>query len=264
LIYHSGTNKAKLVSPTVKDSFITDPDKAVSEFTTIVSLIEGILMKTNEASNVDAIKSICGYLPISSSSSKQMFTSEQLKEIDSCSSIREIFRQLRFHLRWDDHLILIAILDRLESEECEELLGKFKSKIDCQMKLEQIYKQFIEQRQEIPTGFLNMVAIVNKKYSRITKEEYDQLKCFISKHCGVEPYVLSPFVKMSSSSVLLEWIIPPTAVTHMVEMANKSKEFFIESSFLFIQISSTVILDNRQDEVTICSTLDNNAKLKVL
>jgi len=201
-------------------------------------------MKSNEAHNLDAIKSICGYLPISSDSSKLMFSAEQLKEIDACSSIREIFRQLRFHLRWDDHLILTAILDRLDSEECEELLGKYESKIDCQMKLEQIYKEFTEQKQELPVGFTNMVVIVNKKYSRITKEEYDQLKCFISEHCGVEPYVLSPFVNMSPSSLLLEWMIPATAAVHMVEMANKNKQLFIENSFIFFQISSIIILNN--------------------
>ena len=237
--------------PTRTSSFITNPSKAVSEFTTIVSLIEDVLMKNNEAHDLDAIKSICGYLPISSSSSKLMFSAEQLKEIDACSSIREIFRQLRFHLRWDDHLILTAILDRLDSEECEELLGKYESKIDGQMKLEQIYKEFREQQQEMPMGFTNMVAIVNKKYSRITKEEYDQLKCFISEHCKVEPYVLSPFIAMSPSSLLLEWMIPPTAVAHMVEMANKNKQFFTENSFTFFQISSIIILssNDRHDVV---------------
>ena len=204
-------------------------------------------MKTNEASNVDAIKSICGYLPISSSSSKPMFTAEQLKEIDACNSVREIFRQLRFHLRWDDHFILKAILDRLDSEECEEILEKYKSKIDSQMKLEQICKQFTEQQQEAPKGFSKMVAIVKKKYSHITKEEYDQLKAFISEQCGVESYVLSPLVKMSPSSLLLEWMIPPTAVTHMVEMAKKNKSLFIETSFIFFEIDNIIVLDVRNE-----------------
>ena len=204
-------------------------------------------MKTNEESNVDAIKSICGYLPISSSSSKLMFTNEQLKEIDACSSIREILRQLRFHLRWDDHLILKAILDRLDSKECEEILEKYKSKIDSQMKLEQICKQFTEQQQEAPKGFSKMVAIVKKKYSHITKEEYDQLKAFISEQCGVESYVLSPLVKMSPSSLLLEWMIPPTAVTHMVEMAKKNKSLFIETSFIFFEIDNIIVLDVRNE-----------------
>ena len=92
------------------------------------------MTKSDEVENLIAIKGICAFLPISYNSNKPMFTGEQLKEIDACSSIREMFRQLCFHLRWDDHLILVAILDRLDYEECEELLGKFQSKIDSQMK----------------------------------------------------------------------------------------------------------------------------------
>ena len=87
-----------------------------------------------------------------------------------------------------------------------------------------------------------MVAIVKKKYSCITKEEYDQLKCFISEHCGVEPYVLSPFV-----SVLLEWMIPPTAVTHMVETASKNMSLFSKTSLIFIQIDNITVLDIREN-----------------
>ena len=238
--------KAKTAS-----NFISHPGQARTEFATVVSHIEKIL-QVNEKQYLDAIKSICAYLPISSSS-EDLFTADQLKKIDACGSIREIFRQLRFHLRWDDHLILTAILDRLESEECEELLGKYESKIDYQMKLEQIYKEFTEQQEEVPTGFSKMVAIVKKKFSRITKEEYDQLKSFIAEHCGVEPYVLSPFVKMSSSSVLLEWMIPPTAVSHMVEMASKNKSLFIKTSLIFIQIDDITVLDIREDvAVSLC------------
>ena len=228
-----------------KLSLISDPSHAKTEFAIVVGRIERIL-QSNESHNLDIIKSICGYLPISKGSDK-MFSAEQLEEIDACRSIRESFRQLRYYWRWDDHLILTAILTSLESEECVELLGKYESKIDCQMKLEQIYKEYTEQKQEIPTGFSKMVAIVSKNYSTITKEEYDHLKYFISEHCGVEPYVLSPFVKMSSSSVLLEWMIPPTAVTHMVEMANNNKSLFIQSSFTFFQIGNITVLDIRNE-----------------
>ena len=236
-----------------KTALIVNPSKAVIEFAITVSRIEEILMTSNEAENLNAIKSICGYLPISNNSpGKLMFTAEQLEEIDACSKIREIFRKLRFHLRWDDHLILTAIIGRLDSEECEELLGKFESKIDCQMKLEQIFEECKKQKQEIPKGFNKMVAIVNKKYSRITKEEYDQLKCFITEYCGVEPYVLSPFLNMSPSSLLLEWLVPSTAVTHMVETGTNNKHIFIKQSFVFLQISTTVILDIKNEVWYIC------------
>ena len=231
-----------------KSILISNPSKASYEFATTVSRIEGILMKGNEVENLNAIKSVCGYLRISNNNSeKLMFTTEQLKEIDACSNVREIFRQFRFHLRWDDHHILTAILDRLDSEECEELLAKFQSKIDCQMKLEQIFEECKNLKQDLPEGFDKMVAIVIKKYSRITKEEYDQLKCFITDHCKVESYVLSPFLNMSSSSLLLEWLVPSTAITHMVETANKHKHVFIKESFVFLQIATTVILDIKSE-----------------
>ena len=170
-----------------------------------------------------------------------MFTAEQLKEIDACNKIRDIFRKISFYLRWDDHLILSAIIRRLGSEECEEILSKFESKIDCQMKLEQIFEECKRQNQEVPKGFNKMAAIVNNKYSWITKEEYDQLKCFTAEYCGVESYVLSPFLNMSPSSLLLEWLVPSTAITHTVETATKHKHIFIKESFVFLQIATIVI-----------------------
>ena len=227
--------------------FFDHPSKAISEFASTVSRIEEILMKSNEPENLKAIKSVCGYLRLSDNTDKLMFTTEQLREIDACSNVQEIFRQLRDHLRWDDYLILTAILDRLDSKECEELLGKFESKIDCQMKLEQIFEECKKQKQEVPKGFAKMVATVNKKYSRITLEEYHQLKCFIAEHCGVEPYVLSPFLNVSPSSLLLEWFIPSTAITHMVETATKNKQMFIKESFFFLKIANTVVLDIKNE-----------------
>ena len=209
------------------------------------------MTNSDELENLKAIKSICRYLPISVNSDKLMFTDEQLEEIDACNKIRDIFGQLRYHLRWDDHLILAAILNRLDSEECEELLGKFQSKIDSQMKLKQIFEECKNQKKEVPKGYDKMVAIVNKKYSRITKEEYDQLKCFIAEHCGVESYVLSPFLSMSPSSLLLEWLVPSAAITHMVETATKNEHIFIRESFIFMRIANTVVLDIK-NEVRMC------------
>jgi len=225
-------------------NLISNPQKAISEFASIVSRIEEIL-KTDEVNNLKAIKSVCGFVPISTNQDIPMFSEEQLKEIQTCDGIRDIFIKLRTHWRWDDHLLLTAILDRLELEDCEELLGRYQSKIYCQMRLEEIFIECKKQQRKVPKGFPNMIAIVNNRYSRITKEEYDQLKNFIAEHCGVEAYVLSPFLNMSPSSLLLEWFIPSTAITRMVEMATRSKSVFIEQSFIFLQIADSVIFDQR-------------------
>ena len=192
-----------------------------------------------------AIKSVCGYIAISTDPSIPMFSEEELDKIQACGGIQNIFIKLRTHWRWDDYHLLTAILDRLDSEACEELLAKYQSKIDCQMKLVEIYNECKEQQQEIPAGFKKMVTIVNKKYSRIAKEEYDELKYFIAEHCGVEPYALSSFLNMLESSLLLEWFIPNTAIAHMVEAASKNKRAFIERSFTFLQIADVVVFDQR-------------------
>jgi len=225
-------------------NLISNPTKAISEFASVISRIEAIL-KNDEVQNLEAIKSVCGFVPISTNPDIPMFSEEQLKEIQACEGIRDIFLKLRTHWRWDDHLLLTAILDRLDLEDCEELLGRYQSKIDCQMRLEEISIECKQQQQNIPKGFSKMVAIVIKKYSRITKEEYDQLKHFIAEHCGVEAYALSPFLNMSPSSLLLEWFIPSTAIAHMVEVATKNKTIFIEQSFTFLQIAEAVIFDQR-------------------
>ena len=262
VFFHSvviGTNHThhEPVDSSKKTMLISNPSKATSEFACTVTYIENILMTKNMVENLNGIKNICCSLPISDSSDKPMFTIEQQKKINACSTVQDVFSKLQYHLRWDDHLILAAILDRLNSEECEELLAKFQSKIDCQMKLEQIFEECKKQMLEVPKGYDKIVAIVNKEYSQITKEEYDQLKYFIAKCCGIKSYVLSPFLNMSQSSLLLEWSVPSTAITHMVETATKNKDIFIKKSFVFLQITTTVILNNRNQVSDVLSLLQS-------
>ena len=49
-------------------TLIVNPNKAIIEFAITVSRIEEILMTSNELENLNAIKSVCGYLPISNNS----------------------------------------------------------------------------------------------------------------------------------------------------------------------------------------------------
>jgi len=93
-----------------------------------------------------------------------------------------------------------------------------------------------------------MVAIVTRKiFSRITKEEYDELKKFISSHLGVKPYVIPPFYEAATHSLILEFFVPVTAILHMVETATKHKDEFVKKSFVYLRISLNVIFDLRQN-----------------
>ena len=95
-----------------------------------------------------------------------------------------------------------------------------------------------------------MVAITSRLFYDITKKGYSELKSFISQHCGVEAHAISPFIKASSSSLILEWYIFGDATAYMIEKATVSKRLFIDHGFVYLKITASVILDER-DTVSI-------------
>ena len=206
----------------------------------------------NEADNLELLKSICSSLTIKDNSNILLFSDDQLKTIITCASIKLLFLlELRRCWRWDDFSVLSVLVASLRSNRCKELLAQYKEKIDVNVKLKDIYKQCISDY-DFPAGYHKMVAITNKFFIDITKEEYDELKCFISQHCEVEPHAISPFIKALSSSLILEWYIPGAAAAYMIEMATVNKQLFINHGFVYLKITTSVILDERcRDTVSI-------------
>jgi len=75
-----------------------------------------------------------------------------------------------------------------------------------------------------------MIAIVDKIFSSITKEEYNELKQFIPQHCGAEPHMMYPFSKVSPSSlIVIEWFIPVCAVSYMIKSAESNAQKFTKN-----------------------------------
>ena len=102
------------------------------------------------------------------------------------------------------------------------------------MKLQDIYEHCQKENLCIPMGYHKLVAVVeNKIFSRITKEEYDELKEFIAKHCGVNDHAIPPLYKATESSLRLEWFIPSTVVSHMIEAITRNSSTFIMNSFVY-------------------------------
>lgn len=200
---------------------------------------------------------MCSYLTIQDDSSVLLFTEDQLKEIEACNSIRIMFiKILRGCWRWDDFSLLKILIQSLEtSDRCEEMLTQYEQKLSSQMKLQEIYNYCMSEKQEIPKGYDKMVAIVNNKvFYRITKKEYDELKQFVGQYCGVKSFVIPPFCKAAVSSLLLEFIIPKTAVSYMVKTATANIIEFIKRNFVYLKISSKVVLDTR-NHVSYCTML---------
>ena len=223
------------------------PDKASTEFSILMNSIIKELKK-DEDDNLETIKNICSFLTIKDDPDTLLFSEEQQKAIDGCSQIGVLFRKhLRGYWRWDDFSLLKAIVQYLDSETCTEMLCQYELKFYCKMKLKDIHEQLKKKNLDIPIGYHTMIAVVeNKIFSKITKEEYDELKSFIAKYCGVNDYAIFPLYSAEESSLRLVWFIPSTAVSHMVETATRNSFMFIISAFVYLRISSKVILDRRQ------------------
>ena len=232
------------------DSEVTNTDTIIKaeeasvEFGVLLSKILEVLTK-NKKKNLELLKSICSTLTVKNDSKISTFSKEQLKEIMACTDIRSLFLiELRNYWRWDDFSVLSVVVSSLNSKKCETLLDQYKGKIDAKIKLSEIYQQ-CEKEKDFPKGLHKMVAIISKLFYDITKKEYSELKRFISQHCGVEAHAISPFVKALSSSLILEWYIPGAAAAYMIEMATGNKNLFIIHGFVYLKITTSVILDER-------------------
>ena len=147
--------------------------------------------------------------------------------------------------------MLKAIVQAVGSPDSEALLKQYEQKLDGRMKLQEIFDYCKQGICSLPEGYEEMVAIINsKQFHSITKEEYDKIKQFTSKHCGVKPYVPHPFKKVSHSSLLIVWPIPSAAVSYMVEVATGNINIFIKEAYVYLKISSTVIINQSSCDVS--------------
>lgn len=230
-------------------SMIFTPEQASSEFGILLANIIKELSK-NETENLELIKVVCSYLTVKGDPAALLFNEEQQEAIDACSNIRTIFKKnLRHCLRWDDHSLLTQIAQSLDSaDHCVELIEQYEKKIYSKMRLQEIHNSCKKENKDLPEGYHKMVTIVTKKsFFRITLDEYKELKEFILQHCKVEPYVISPFIEVGTGSLLLVWLVPSTAVSHMVNMATANANVFIAQNFVYLKISSSVIFDKRDN-----------------
>ena len=229
------------------------PEQASSEFGFLLAKIIKELSKINEAENLESFKIVCLCLAVKGDPSTLLFSKEQREAIDACNKIGTLLtKHLCYCWRWDDVSFLKRILQSLDrddlSDHCMQMISQYEMKIYSEIKLKEIYEFCKQEIKALPEGYQKMVTIVkNKSFFRITLEEYKQLKEFISQHCDVEPYVISPFTEASVGSLLLEWFIPLAAVPHMIKMATMNADIFIAHAFVFLKISSTVIFDQRDN-----------------
>lgn len=223
-------------------------EEASAEFgLLLIEILEEL--KHNESANLYKLQIISSTLTIKDKTGDKMFSDSELEDIQSCKSIETLLiNKLRHCYRWDDHHLLIVLMKSLKAKNCLKLLHFFEIKYYSQIKLHEIQAQLPPEGSKISEGYEKMIAIVDKIFSEITMEEYDELKQFIADHCGVEPYVVSPFLKAHSFfSVAIEWSIPAKAISYMTDAAKINAQKFCEEKFMYLKISTTVIFDYRDN-----------------
>ena len=222
------------------------PDEASFEFGILLDEIVEELEK-DKIKNLRKLQAIFAALTVHKNSRVRVFNDKQLEEMRACDSIRTLLiYKLRHCYRWDDFAMLTKLISSVKAKECLSMLKKFEVKINSEFKLQQIYEQCKQKALEFPTEYHKFVAIINDKiFSEITEKDYDALKHFVSEQCGVEDYVISPITKIAISSLILEWYIPATAIAHMIKIALSNKINFTKNCFVYLKISSTLILDHR-------------------
>ena len=222
------------------------PDEASVEFGILLDEIVQELEK-DESNNLRKLKTVSSTLTIQKASKVHVFTDTQLKEIQACNSVHTMLvYNLRHCYRWDDFSMLTILLSLMKSKACLNLLKKFEVKVNSKMKLKQIYEYCKQKSAGFSEEYHKIIAIVDDKiFSEITHKDYEVLKHFVSEQCGVEDYVISPVATIAISSLILEWYIPVTATAHMIKIALNNKGNFTKNCFVYLKISSTLILDYR-------------------
>ena len=248
-----------VVSETTEDAHsgslvhFSTPHEASVEFGILLDEIVEELEKNNVI-NLRRLKTVSATLTIQKASKDLAFTDEQLEVIQACNSIYTLLvNKLRRFYRWYDFSMLTTLMSSIKSEKCLSLLKQFEVKVKNKMTFQQICMHCQQESVEFPAEYHKIVAIVNDKlFPKITQKECDMLKHFVCEHCGVGYHVTSPVTRIApASSLILEWYIPVTAVAHMIKIASSNKVNFIKNCFLYLKISSTLILECR-DTVSAC------------
>jgi len=226
---------------------IDTAEQASAEFGILLNEILKELEK-NENDNLKLLKTVSSTLTVKEKGVK-MFSDSEVEGIYACDSIWILLTiKLRHCYRWDDYPMLTLLMSSLNATKSLKLLHLFETKLYSKMKLQQMHESCLKERSTLPEGYHKMIAIINRIFSSVTKEEYDQLKQFISQHCGIEPYVMSPFLKASPfNSVAIEWFVPINAVSTMIKSAKTHIHKITKERFLYLKISSSVIFDHRDN-----------------
>ena len=125
-----------------------------------------------------------------------------------------------------------------DSVEAEQELNKYKRKMAISNALEIISSA----ESNPPKGFEYFCVIIDKPYTKLTVEKYEEIKTFIFSNLDVHRHVTNKYIRVLFDSLHLEWHVTIQAIPHMIKIARKHHAFFARNHFVFMQIGNEVIV----------------------
>jgi len=219
-----------------------------AEFGRLIMTIRRILSRCpNWEENLEACKELCVYLKASDNASVPLFSTEKVSEINNCRDFKEFFGIVNQHLSWDEHFILIEIIDECGSDEAEREFIKYKRKMAVSKGLD-----IISSTESIPPpGFEKFCVIIDQPYKKLTTEKYEETKTFIFNNLNTHRYVTNGYIRVLFDSLHLEWHVTIQAIPHMIKMAHERQKFFKSKFFVFLQIGKEVIINIHTKKISV-------------
>ena len=214
-------------------------DQLRAEFARLIETVCYILDKSpNLKRNLQRCKRFCVCLKTSNNTNSLLYNETNCSKINESKNFSDLFDIIKQHISWDEHFILTEIIDVCGSAEAEQEFNKYKRKMAISNALEIISLSGCIP----PAGFEKFCVIIDKPYTKLTIEKYEEIKMFIFDNLDVHRYVSNKFIRVLFDSLHLEWHVTMQAVPHMVEMAYKHRELFINNLFVVMEIGEEVII----------------------
>ena len=214
-------------------------DQLRAEFARLIHKICCILDdSSDQKNNLKNCKRLCCLLKVSDSTNALLFSAEKRAEIRKSQNFDEFFDIVNQHLSWNEYFILTEIIDECDSDEAEQEFNQYKRKMAISNALEMISSTECNP----PPGFEKFYSIIDKPYTKLTVEKYEEIKTFIFQNLDVHRHVTNKYIRVLYDSLHLEWHVTMQAVPYMIEMAHKHKALFAKNHFVFMQIGKEVII----------------------
>ena len=226
----------------------TEPQKPLisvaslnADFASLIWSVCRILSSSpDQKTNLEECKYYCSVnLRVSNKSGGVVWDVTKIKE---CTNFKDLFEIVSEHTSWDEHSVLTQIAQVCGSVEVQEEIEKFDKKLALFEGLQMISST---SKRSLPKDFVKFCVVIKKPYSNVTIKEYNEVKAYIFSNLETNCDVTVGFTTLLYHSLHIEWLVTVQAVPHMIRSAYESKHIFINKNFVFMQIGTEVVIEDK-------------------